>query len=174
MNTYSLDSRSSTILSFNGASNIRALVELYEGDVSILQSPREHDLYLRLSPTHNTLIYASPRIGLDLARASETNDPRVLYIDKPYRFFSRPEALKVAGRPQTFLALYKHFTDKEDIISRGFSTKVVDQYIEAYEGGKQQRLDKWLGKKGSLSPAQWLSMAGALESNRKRSLASGG
>lgn len=159
---------SSTILSINEVENIRTLVELYS-DISILPSSlaRENDLYLSLTSSANEQIYASPRIGLDLSRASDSSDPRVEYINKPYRFFVKPELLK-AGRPQTFLGLYHSGLAEEEIVSKGFSKKIVKQYMEAFESGKVTGLDQYLGKKGSLSPTNWLRMAGALEATREQ------
>lgn len=172
--------RSSTILALNKAVNIRSLIELYDGDVSILQTPdRAHDLYLELSSEPGEEeIYSSPRIGLDLARATDSADFRVQYIDKRYRFFIRSNLLKSAGRGQTFLGLYLHCSN-QNIEARtrfisekmGVSVKHVQQYTEAYETGlKNVLLEKYIGKKGNLSVSEWLKMAGALE-KMKASLA---
>jgi hypothetical protein len=53
-------------------------------------------------------VLRSVRIGLDLGHYSTKptlDDPRVIFVQKPYRFLIEPNLLKVNGRAQTFLGL---------------------------------------------------------------------
>ena len=58
-------------------------------------------------------VLRSVRIGLDLGHYSTKptlDDPRVTFVQRPYRFLIEPNLLKVNGRAQTFLGLLNQVT----------------------------------------------------------------
>ena len=127
-------------------------------------------------------IYSSPRIGLDLSHPGTTtspNDPRVVFVQKAYRFFTEPNILTANGRAQTFLGLYMESTrkggNKENVLNEvmrlsGLKRSVVNKYQADYKGGMQNRtLKPFVGISGkglSSSPAGYLKMMGALSAQR--------
>ncbi|KAJ3711959.1 hypothetical protein C8R42DRAFT_567427, partial [Lentinula raphanica] len=107
------------ILKLTRAKSISDLVEnQWKGDISAFRGKEhivagESTLYLMSkSPSPQeaqaTKIYRSPRVGLGLSHPSVSpsfNHPRVVFLSKPYRYFSHPELLTSNGRPQTFLGV---------------------------------------------------------------------
>ena len=125
-------------------------------------------------------VYTSPRVGLELshksASASPTN-PRVIFVQKPYRFFTHPELLTVNGRAHTFVGIYNFLTSSStgskkhalrDQLCRitGLKPNVADRYIANLTWGKEHgELRSFVGSAGkgvSSSPVSYLKMMGTL------------
>ena len=125
------------------------------------------------------VVYTSPRIGLDLSHPGTTpqaSDPRVTFIQKPYRFFVQPHLLTSNGRVQTFLGLYTMLTESEilsaDSVLREVSrivglkhTSTVKYAAEFSHGVEKGRIEHYIGSTGkgvASSPSQYLRMMGTL------------
>lgn len=111
------------ILSLSGADAIETLVQdHWQGDISAFHSPedpydsskRGSRLSLILNPSASPSklkCYRSPRIGLDLSHytaAADVTNPRVIFVQKHYRFVRDPHLLKANGRSQLFVGLLLH------------------------------------------------------------------
>lgn len=126
------------------------------------------------------IIYHSSRVGLDLSNpntAESSTDPRVIYIQKPYRYFVHPHLLTSNGRGHTFLGLYRtclesdRFASDDDIIREivrvsGLKEPTTAKYLSDYNAGLQRgALRSFIGPAGkgaSASPATYLKMMGTL------------
>ena len=190
------------IINLSGASSISDLVEnKWAGNTCAFISEKDERstrLFLRpvsepSSTSSNSratsMIYFSPRIGLDLSHPGTTNPeilplhPRIQFLPKPYRFFAHPEVLVANGRPQTFLGVlslcistHSDFTEalKKPLLSQEIAAlmalkeptcaKYLAEYIAGREGGVDL-LKSFVGPKGkgaSSSPSTYLRMMGAL------------
>ncbi|KAF9443294.1 hypothetical protein P691DRAFT_713474 [Macrolepiota fuliginosa MF-IS2] len=192
------------ILELSGAPSISELVEnAWRGDTAALNPPtpsssRVSYLYFkRVTETASMLpkIHKSPRIGIDLSHPGTTVPasqspskklhPRVRFLPKMYRYFTRPEEL-TKGRPQTFygfiratLASHPIYRDRSlsgdkpfrEILAAGMGIKdaVVSKYLAEYELGRRDGLKHLKscigpnGKGAADSPTAYLKMMGALE-----------
>ena len=129
------------------------------------------------------IVYNSPRIGLDLSHKSTTTlptDPRIVFVQKPYRFFTNPNLLTANGRVQTFIGLFRFLSDSGDRPYKvnsnafheelcrvsGLKRNVVDKYVtELNWGQKHGKITSFIGPAGkgtSSSPATYLRMMGTL------------
>ncbi|KAH9482101.1 hypothetical protein JR316_0004196 [Psilocybe cubensis] len=158
-------------------------------------TPKSTALFLKPISTTSTAkadnveadtIYYSPRIGLELSHPGTTNTkihplhPRIRFLPKRYRFFSRPHLLTVNGRAQTFLgvlhacvAAHPSGLDKlglsRDVarlsgIKEATAAKYLADYMAGRDGGAAL-LDTFVGPKGkgvASSPASYLKMMGAI------------
>ncbi len=172
------------ILRQSNASDIKTLVvDQWRKRVDALQPPTD-GLGMWLAPWGNDnpkskpILYTSPRIGLDLSHQSATvklDDPRVVYVGKPYRFFTCPESLKANGRVQTFVGLVlplitgntlPRSTIYSHAAAQGFSASVVKKYIEAFENGllsgKLVQFVGSVGKNVSSSAIRYIQMMATL------------
>ncbi|KAF5358658.1 hypothetical protein D9758_007720 [Tetrapyrgos nigripes] len=108
------------LLSVTKASNISDLVQKqWNGDIACFSARRpvqsSSRLTLRLfEPSHSEqrpTVYKSPRIGLDLSNPqipltpTTPSHPRIVFVSKPYRYFTHPNLLVANGRHQTFLGV---------------------------------------------------------------------
>lgn len=184
------------ILSASRASSIEDLVDTKwaKNTSAFLSEPgNQQPICLFLNPVataHKTSkIYYSPRIGLDLSHPGTTSakvlpiHPRIQFLPKKYRFFTRPELLVANGRAQTFLAVLDSLegssatnasaSKKASLsinISRITGTKeaTAAKYLADYNAGREMGvdlIDSFIGSKGkgaSSSPATYLKMMGAL------------
>jgi len=106
-------------------------------------------------------IYSSPRIGLGLSNPTvqpDSSDLRVAFVGRNYRYFIHPSRLKVNGRAQTFVAVFrdlernKGLSQAEFIISlpimnAGFSKKTGERYAKLYvDGFDNGTLEDFVGK----------------------------
>ncbi|KAJ3759041.1 hypothetical protein EV360DRAFT_42631, partial [Lentinula raphanica] len=137
------------ILKLTRAKSISDLVEnQWKGDISAFRGKGqivagESILYLMSkSPSPHeaqaTKIYQSPRIGLGLSHPSVSlspsfNHPRVVFLSKPYRYFTHPELLTSNGRPQTFLGVL-------NLLQAG-SAKSLDTLLSFDEHESKQLLE---------------------------------
>ncbi|OCB87181.1 hypothetical protein A7U60_g5697 [Sanghuangporus baumii] len=129
--------------------------------------------------TKKPTVYSSPRIGLDLSHPGTTtspSDPRIVFIQKPYRFFMSPVLLTANGRPQTFLGIYNLISEAEilnesgvlDEVSRltGIKRVSVEKYAADFQQGKEcGKIETFIGSAGkgaSSSPSTYLKMMGTL------------
>lgn len=177
------------ILTLSGASSIAELVQCkWKGSTSAFPpacgKSTSSSLYLRprTTPLLDTpLIYSSPRIGLDLSHPSitESSDhPRVIFIAKPYRYFTHPELLTANGRAQTFIgvlnALLGEGLKLDEVAFRnrlvsitGLKQQTVNKYLADYQEGLSKGiLSSYIGSAGkgaSASPSTYLKMMGALQ-----------
>ena len=125
------------------------------------------------------VVYNSPRIGLELSHpgtTSSASDPRIVYVQKPYRFFVQPHLLTANGRVQTFLGLYTMLSEAEMLsedsvlqeVSRitGLKHASVVKYASEFSHGRGKgRVEQFIGAAGkgaASSPAQYLRMMGTL------------
>lgn len=128
-----------------------------------------------IHPRANAEIHTSPRIGLDLSNpeaTAATDDPRVQFVGRLYRFFRWPAALRSNGRLQTFVGLLletsseKHLYPARIAAIGGFQVKVVDTYLKFYKKGLlSSDVAPFIGTKGkgtSTSPRMYLSLIGTL------------
>lgn len=178
------------ILRLSNAPDISELVEgKWKGDTSAFGS-RPTSLFLRSRASlsqQKPIVYRSPRIGLDLSHAGMTaspSHPRVVFLSRPYRYFSYPKLLTSKGRPQTFLGVLRFCMDtiytghdlkskalhKEIIRITGLGEKTASRYLEYYrdglDSGKLKNFVGVQGKGASSSPATYLRMMGTLKQIR--------
>lgn len=142
-------------------------------------SKRAVQLYLRPRSKHvETSIYTSPRIGLDLSNPvtkALSTDPRVIFVQKPYRYFVHPTLLTANGRSQAFLGVYLSSSSSLrarsqllDEVARitGLKRTVVDKYAEEFTLGRERgKLKDFVGAAGKgvcSKPALYLKMMGTL------------
>jgi hypothetical protein len=128
-------------------------------------------------------VYSSPRIGLDLSHKSTTaslTNPRVIFVQKHYRFFANPQLLTANGRAQTFVGIYCYLSDpirstlkvnsnafcEELCRVTGLKRNTVDKYISELKWGREHgHLKSFVGPAGkgaSSSPSTYLKMMGLL------------
>jgi hypothetical protein len=136
------------ILQTCGVEDIKTLVvEGWKGDTSAFQSSipgsaRPQLSFVRTSsegPSFNNIgnpvtYYTTPRIGLDLSHSTvkpEAANPRVMFVQRPYRFLIEPHLLKVNGRPQTFIGLLHCTEEKLGIISWPYSQKDKSKILQS-------------------------------------------
>ncbi|KAG6877283.1 hypothetical protein C0993_008877 [Termitomyces sp. T159_Od127] len=178
------------ILRLSNAADIPELVEKkWAGDISAFGS-RPTSLFLRARASFSqpkAAVYRSPRIGLDLSHTGTTaslSHPRVVFISRPYRYFSCPKLLTAKGRPQTFLGVLQYCIDttyashdlkskallKELMRITGMGEKTASRYLEYYRDGVNSgKLKDFVGVQGkgaSSSPATYLQMMGTLAQTR--------
>lgn len=170
------------------ASDTKRIAELVDtkwaGDTSALSAPpasAAHALRVRARApvARKPVVYSSPRIGLDLSHPGTTaspSDPRVIFVQKPYRFFTNPSLIS-NGRPQTFLGIYNFISEAgilsesgvRDEVARlaGMARNVVDRYAADFATGRDHGLLKQFigaaGKGASSSPGTYLKMMGTLK-----------
>ncbi|KIK99014.1 hypothetical protein PAXRUDRAFT_823236 [Paxillus rubicundulus Ve08.2h10] len=178
------------VLRLSGASSVDDLVNrVWDHDIAALSPPaleRNTFMYLRrvnrnASSSVLPTVYRSPRIGLDLSN-SETTDsithPRVVFVGKLYRYFTRPEVLVSKGRMQTFVGLYTtlrqsncHTEDplklKRELCKiMGLKEQNVSKYLADYGSGYQDgKLRAFVGPSGKgvcQSASEYLKMMGTL------------
>ncbi|PPQ92768.1 hypothetical protein CVT25_003877 [Psilocybe cyanescens] len=197
------------ILAASGAPGIRELVhdqDKWAGNISAFKffstagsnsdsgsSTQTTSLYLKPIKTRNDsdeasndTIYFSPRIGLELSHPGITSattlplHPRIRFLPKRYRFFSRPHLLTVNGRPQTFLGvlqsciasdpngLQKPGLSRDIARLTGIKESTAAKYLADYMSGRDagaELLNSVIGPQGkgaSSSPATYLKMMGAI------------
>ena len=82
-----------------------------------------------LGSKKQTVIYSSPRIGLELSHPGTTGPSvsplhsRIRFLPRSYRYFKDPELLVKNGRPQTFLGVLLHCAKKLGL--SGLSAKTL-------------------------------------------------
>lgn len=191
------------LLRLTDAREITELVALkWDDDISALPPPpaltpsRASTMWLRRTPpappsTPSTTskppptkprIFRSPRIGLDISHPSiapptALTHPRVVYVARPYRFFTHPHLLTANGRGQTFLGVYDaleargHCTNDEELLGElvrltGVKGPTAKNYLAALRAGLGGgALGEWIGPEGKKvlsSVTKWLKMAGTL------------
>ncbi|KIJ05193.1 hypothetical protein PAXINDRAFT_177830 [Paxillus involutus ATCC 200175] len=178
------------VLRLSGASSIDDLVSrVWDYDIAALSPPtleRNTFMYLRrvnrsTSSSALPTVYRSPRIGLDLSNSETTNSithPRVVFVGKLYRYFTRPELLVSKGRMQTFVGLYTtlrhsngHTEDslklKRELCKiMGLKEQNVSKYLADYRSGYQDgELKSFVGPSGKgvcQSVSEYLKMMGTL------------
>ncbi|KAF8076947.1 hypothetical protein FPV67DRAFT_439383 [Lyophyllum atratum] len=132
-------------------------------------------------------VYRSPRIGLELSHPGTTasaSHPRVIFLSRPYRYFTHPELLTANGRTQTFLGVLHTCLDTtgaalelksirlRNELKRitGLSETTCSRYFDHYGGGIDSgKLKTFVGAQGkgaASSPATYLRMMGTLEQYR--------
>ncbi|EPQ58842.1 hypothetical protein GLOTRDRAFT_34618 [Gloeophyllum trabeum ATCC 11539] len=178
------------ILRTSDAPSIASLVkQKWNDDISAFpatSSYREVNLWLKRrspsGPEPKPPIHTSPRIGLDLSNPETTDSfshPRVIYVARPYRFFTNPHLLTANGRWQTLYGLYKelllspkHAEDERAMIQKlakltGLKLPTVerflDDYKQGYESGKLKSFIGSMGKGASASSSNYLRMMGTLD-----------
>ncbi|KAI6042270.1 hypothetical protein EDC04DRAFT_2866869 [Pisolithus marmoratus] len=180
------------VLRASGASSISDLVaDAWNDDIKALAAPanpRSTYMYLRsrgecLVPPSKTLqiVYNSPRIGLDLS-SPETKvsleHPRVIFVDAPYRYFTRPELLTTKGRLQTFCGLYMALREsnqyphnsvrlKQELcrlmgLKEPSVAKLLNDFRAGYETGTLKSFVGSAGKGVCQSSSAYLKMMGTL------------
>ncbi|KAI5115966.1 hypothetical protein M0805_000609 [Coniferiporia weirii] len=125
------------------------------------------------------IVYSSPRIGLDLSHPGTTtspSDPRIIFLQKAYRYFVHPTLLTANGRVQTFLGVYKLLHESEILNEEGVLSEVstltglkrvsaekyASEFKKGKEGGRIANFVNSAGKGASSSPATYLKMMGTL------------
>lgn len=178
------------ILRLSGAPTINHLVNTtWNGDISALSPPapaRDTFLYLQRATRNSSVdkrptVYRSPRIGLDLSNPATTESithPRVVFVGRPYRYFTHPELLASKGRAQTFVGLYTVLRESKGYQEDSMELKkalqdtmrlgeqIVSKYMQDYRSGYQVgKLKSFIGpsRKGVCqSASEYLRMMGAL------------
>jgi hypothetical protein len=174
------------VLRASGAASIMELVQsklggdtgAFPADLSS-SSKKPARLYLKpRSKRVETSIYTSPRIGLDLSNPvtkALPTDPRVVFVQKPYRYFVHPTLLTANGRAQTFLGVYLSSSSSSrrgsqllDEVARitGLKRSAIDKYVGDFTLGKEKgKLKDFVGAVGKgvcSKPASYLKMMGTL------------
>lgn len=123
-------------------------------------------------------IHTSPRIGLDLANASDSSN-RISFVDRPYRYFIRPDLLASKGRVHTFAGIYASLKSSglsplmlQAAVAKasGLSESVVGKYVQFFQAGLKMKVETFVGQKGKgvgSSPERYLAMLGALHKQRQ-------
>lgn len=179
------------LLRASGAPTVGSLVSDYLGSsLSAFQAGESagqigsQTCSINLQPRNSAVprrpvVYNSPRIGLELSHpgtTSSASDPRIVFVQKLYRFFIQPHLLTANGRVQTFLGLYLMLSEAEILsedsllqeVSRiaGLNYASVAKYASEYSHGREKgRIDQFIGPTGkgaASSPAQYLRMMGTL------------
>ena len=178
------------ILRLSGAPSIDHLVRtIWNGDISALSPPtlaRGTFMYLQRATRESVvaecpIVYRSPRIGLDLSNPDTTESithPRVVFVGKPYRYFTQPKLLAYKGRVQTFIGLYTMLRESkgyaEDSMelkkalrdTLGLGDQNVSKYMAEYKSGYQVgKLKSFIGRSGKgvcQSASEYLKMMGTL------------
>lgn len=176
------------ILRLGGAPNIDHLVNTnWGGDISALSPPtpaRDTYMYLQRATRDPSVckrptVYRSPRIGLDLSNSDATEsitNPRVVFVGKPYRYFTHPELLASKGRVQTFVGLHTMLRESKGYAEDSMELKnalrdmtrlgeqIISKYMADYRSGYQVgKLKSFISKKGVCqSTSEYLKMMGAL------------
>ncbi|KAH0840361.1 hypothetical protein J3R83DRAFT_1384 [Lanmaoa asiatica] len=178
------------ILRLSGAPTIDHLVNTaWNGDISALSPPtlsRDTFVYLRRATPDPSVwerptVYRSPRIGLDLSNPTTTESvthPRVVFVGRPYRYFTHPELLASKGRAQTFVGLYTVLRESKDYAEDSMELKkalrdimrvgeqMVSKYMADYRSGYQVgKLKSFVGPSGKgvcQSTSEYLKMMGTL------------
>lgn len=113
------------VLSLSGAKEIGDLYnDRWNGDTSAFPSkgtsasPPSYSMYLIRKDAGSTkgasVIYNSPRIGLDLSHPGTTGPSvrplhsRIRFLPRSYRYFREPHLLTANGRIQTFVGVLQH------------------------------------------------------------------
>ncbi|KAH7918351.1 hypothetical protein BV22DRAFT_1076286 [Leucogyrophana mollusca] len=174
------------ILRASGASNINDLVTAkWNGDISASApstNGRAVSMSLRMkSPSTSTKkprVFCSPRIGLDLSNletSKSVTHPRVVFVGKPYRYFTHPHLLTANGRSQTFVGIYRasEHLDNESRLKKelcaltGIKEQTVAKYLSDYRLGYDEgNLASFVGPAGKgvcASTSMYLKMMGVLE-----------
>lgn len=176
------------VLLLSNSTSISDLVEEKWGGGRAAFNPTSSaaSLYLRpVPPRPNTpkpIVYRSPRIGLELSHPGTTaapTHPRVIFLSRPYRYFTHPELLTANGRPQTFLGVlhalrstgdnmnHPHHLRRELAKVTGIRELTVNKYLEDYQSGVDSgKLESFVGPAGkgaAASPSSYLTMMGTLE-----------
>ncbi|TFY71986.1 hypothetical protein EVG20_g1009 [Dentipellis fragilis] len=179
------------ILRVSRASSLAQLVQMkwdnnISGFSSMVSGKATSSLFLRPADLHEDQIsrlppiYKSPRIGLDLSNPAvqlSASDPRVVFMPKNYRYFTRPHLLTANGRGQTFLGVYQSYLDtgkfngdKERLLAEivkltGLTAQSVSKYETQYQLGRTSgNLKPFVGSGGkgaSASPMSFLKMIGS-------------
>ncbi|KAJ3859949.1 hypothetical protein EV359DRAFT_50076 [Lentinula novae-zelandiae] len=184
------------ILKFSWVTSISDLVtKQWRGDISAFRKNAHsapNTSVLRFEGKDETeiqavRIYQSPRIGLGLSHPSVSpsfDNPRVVFLSKPYRYFIHPELLTSNGRPQTFLGILSSLKaasllDKperkkliDDICDKsGMKTHTVAKYLEYYSSEHGcSNLKSFIGSASKDSPSNYLRLMGILWDERSRSV----
>lgn len=132
------------------------------------------------------VVHFTMRVGLDLAHPStraDATDPRVIFVQKPYRCLAHPDLTATRGRGavQTVLGLYNAISDAEILSDAGVLDEcarlsgvariTVERYVGDYLNGLEVgaadtiALDAYVGARGkgvSAQPAAWCKMIGVL------------
>lgn len=132
------------------------------------------------------VVHFTTRVGLDLANPStraEPTDPRVIFVQKPYRFLVHPALTATRGRGavQTVLGLYCAIAEAEILSAAGvldecarlsgIARATVERYVSDYKRGMAEgtagpaALEAYVGARGkgvSAQPAAWCTMMGVL------------
>ncbi|KAG8987854.1 hypothetical protein FRB90_003107 [Tulasnella sp. 427] len=119
-------------------------------------------------------IYTSPRIGLDLSNAANS-EHRIQFVDRPYRYFILPQTFAKKGATQTFTGLYRHLKASGGgasaskiggLIGMDVS-KFLGHYNAGYGSGDVKGFVGPSAKGTSSVPDKYLRMLGALEKRRE-------
>ncbi|KIO21396.1 hypothetical protein M407DRAFT_218280 [Tulasnella calospora MUT 4182] len=121
-----------------------------------------------------TTIYTSPRIGLELSNASNS-EARIQFVDRPYRYFIHPKTFSKKGQAQTFAGLYRHFKAAgENVTANQIGSMIgidVGRFLTYYTAGRNSsNVKDFVGppaKGTSSAPDKYLRMLGALEKRRE-------
>ncbi|KAG8940357.1 hypothetical protein FRC04_005412 [Tulasnella sp. 424] len=119
-------------------------------------------------------IYTSPRIGLELSNAANS-ESRIQFVDRPYRYFILPKTFAKKGAMQTFAGLYRHFKAAGGSASSnkigGLIGMDVAKFLGHYNAGRNSsNVKDFVGpsaKGTSSAPDKYLRMLGALEKRRE-------
>ena len=129
--------------------------------------PREYPLEVVPEGYLEQLVYASPRIGLNLASFKgdlDPSHPRLKYLTRNYRFFWQPEKLTLK-RHFTFLGICNDtHTDAEHAAKlMGVSNTVCRGYAAHYNRGTSQgNPRKWIGNTAATTKDQ-LELIGTVQ-----------
>lgn len=165
------------LLKQSAKSSIAALVASWSTLAAFSSSAPAPRMELVPHADSQSVVYSSPRIGLDLSHNSTTvarEDARVVFVARSYRFFVRPDTLTANGRMQTFVGVYEALLpdseltdDPERALSKtcklvGMKTTTGEEYARSYRlGVKSAGVKKFVGGK-TTSPKLYLEMVGAL------------
>ncbi|KAI0774649.1 hypothetical protein BD413DRAFT_654809 [Trametes elegans] len=201
------------LLRLSGACEITELVALnWDGDISAFEPQLPRALPRNAHPRLSTMslvrapaprlasasaarprIFRSPRIGLDISHPSvppgppvaALAHPRVAYVARAYRFFTRPHLLTANGRGQTFVGVHDalraaaYCEDDAALVQElvrltALKGSTAAKYLAALRAGvRSGQLAEWVGPKGKTvlsSVTAWLGMVGTL---RRLQVASG-
>ncbi|KAF9254841.1 hypothetical protein L218DRAFT_885423 [Marasmius fiardii PR-910] len=132
-------------------------------------------------------LHKSPRIGLELSHPGTLavpSHPRVVFLNRRYRYIVHPTLLTAKGRGQTFLGILDSVISENsntvqvgrkrvETVSKkkisqltGFPAATVENYmndfLDGYDHGKLKSFVGAAGKGASSSPATYLRMMGTI------------
>ncbi len=136
------------ILELTKAGTIEQLTKQYNNLPPPVNQP-DKPLRMVMTNQRNATIFSGPRVGLSLAKVAESEDPKIKYIMKPYRFLTCPGKIVKYKHLLVLRALYHDDPTKRmniDDIIRVMNVKkaTIQKWIEHWEAGREMTINNIL------------------------------